>query len=134
MQARMPDGSVIVAGACGRDAEIKYIGERQTPKATVSVAVGKRKDGDGDNLTIWANVVAWRGLADVLAGARKGDAILAIGRVSTREYNGKTYSDLNADFVSIASIAQQAKQAQQPAPQGDPMTGLEEVEDDELPF
>ena len=131
MQARMPDGSVIVAGACGRDAEIKYIGERQTPKATVSVAVGKRKDGDGDNLTIWANVVAWRGLADVLAGARKGDAILAIGRVSTREYNGKTYSDLNADFVSIASIAQQA---QQPAPQGDPMAGFEEVEDNELPF
>ena len=131
MQARMPDGSVIVAGTCGRDAELKYIGERQTPKATVSVAVGKRKDGYGDNLTIWANVVAWRGLSDVLAGARKGDAILAIGRVSTREYNGKTYSDLNADFVSIALIAQQA---QQPAPQGDPMTGLEEVEDDELTF
>lgn len=131
MQARMPDGSVIVAGTCGRDGEYKLIGEKQTPKATVSVAVGKREDANGEKTTVWANVVAWRGLADVLAGARKGDAILAIGRVSTREYNGKTYSDLNADFVSIASIAQQA---QQPAPQGDPMTGLEEVEDDELPF
>lgn len=131
MQARMPDGSVIVAGTCGRDGECKLIGEKQTPKATVSVAVGKREDANGEKTTVWANVVAWRGLADVLAGARKGDAILAIGRVSTREYNGKTYSDLNADFVSIASIAQQA---QQPAPQGDPMTGLEEVEDDELPF
>lgn len=131
MQARMPDGSVIVAGTCGRDGEYKLIGEKQTPKAKVSVAVGKREDANGEKTTVWANVVAWRGLADVLAGARKGDAILAIGRVSTREYNGKTYSDLNADFVSIASIAQQA---QQPAPQGDPMTGLEEVEDDELPF
>lgn len=131
MQARMPDGSVIVAGTCGRDGECKLIGEKQTPKATVSVAVGKREDANGEKTTVWANVVAWRGLADVLAGARKGDAILAIGRVSTREYNGKTYSNLNADFVSIASIAQQA---QQPAPQGDPMTGLEEVEDDELPF
>ena len=127
----MPDGSVIVAGTCGRDGEYKLIGEKQTPKAKVSVAVGKREDANGEKTTVWANVVAWRGLADVLAGARKGDAILAIGRVSTREYNGKTYSDLNADFVSIASIAQQA---QQPAPQGDPMTGLEEVEDDELPF
>ena len=131
MQARMPDGSVIVAGTCGCDGEYKLIGEKQTPKAKVSVAVGKREDANGEKTTVWANVVAWRGLADVLAGARKGDAILAIGRVSTREYNGKTYSDLNADFVSIASIAQQA---QQPAPQGDPMTGLEEVEDDELPF
>lgn len=131
MQARMPDGSVIVAGTCGRDGEYKLIGDKQTPKATVSVAVGKREDANGEKTTVWANVVAWRGLADVLAGARKGDAILAIGRVSTRMYNGKTYSDLNADFVSIASIAQQA---QQPAPQGDPMTGLEEVEDDELPF
>ena len=131
MQAIMPDGSVIVAGTCGRDGECKLIGEKQTPKATVSVAVGKREDANGEKTTVWANVVAWRGLADVLAGARKGDAILAIGRVSTRQYNGKTYSDLNADFVSIASIAQQA---QQPAPQGDPMTGLEEVEDDELPF
>lgn len=134
MQARMPDGSVIVAGTCGRDGEYKLIGEKQTPKAKVSVAVGKQEYANGEKTTVWANVVAWRGLADVLAGARKGDAILAIGRVSTREYNGKTYSDLNAEFVSITRTAQAQQPASPPPPMENPMEGLEPVEDDELPF
>ena len=35
-------GAVSVAGICTKDAELKYVGEKQTPMCTFSLAVGKR--------------------------------------------------------------------------------------------
>ena len=37
-------GAVCVAGTCTKDAELKYVGEKQTPMCTFSLAVGKRQD------------------------------------------------------------------------------------------
>lgn len=104
MQAKLTDGSVIVCGTCGKDAEFKTVGEKNSRKCTASLAVGKRQDGGGNPSTVWCNVIAWRDLASLLAPARKGDAVFVVGRLKSREYNGKTYTDLEAEFVSVASV------------------------------
>ena len=59
---------------------------------------------DGDDL--WISVVCWRALANpVLTGVRKGDPIMVIGRITTRQYekNGATqyFTELRADFVGL---------------------------------
>lgn len=104
MQAKLTDGSVMVCGACGRDAEFSTVGANNSRKCTVSLAVGKRPGEDGEQKAVWCNVVAWRDLASLLAPARKGDAVFVVGRLKSREYNGKTYTDLEAEFVSVASV------------------------------
>ena len=35
---------------------------------------------------------------------RKGDSILCIGPMKSREYNGKTYVDIDAEFICRSSI------------------------------
>jgi len=101
-QTKLKDGSIMVCGNAVRDAEFKTVGTKNTPLCKIGLAIGKRED----TTTIFVNVVAWRGLADLLAMAQKGDSIAVWGRMTEpREYNGKTYQDLNADWLSIASAS-----------------------------
>lgn len=139
MQTKLTDGSVMVCGTCGKDAEFKTVGEKKSRKCTVSLAVGKWQAFVEDKpVTIWCNVVAWHDLASLLAPARKGDAVFVIGRIKTREYNGKTYTDLEAEFLSVASVhaamtfPERATQVQGPT-QGDLFQEVDDPESD-LPF
>ena len=61
---------------------------------TVSVKAYDRKDGSAAFL----DIKCWGSLASVADGVMKGDPVMAAGRLSSREYNGKTYLDLTADF------------------------------------
>ena len=131
-QVKFPDGSVMVCGNATRDAELKIVGEKKTPNCKIGLAIGKHKD----TTTIFVNVVAWRGLAHVLANVRKGDAVAVWGRMTEpREYNGKTYQDLQADWVGVAS---DGGSAIPPIPRQEPpaQTGFADLPGDsaELPF
>ena len=86
----------IVTGRVTRDAEIKLVGEKQTPKCAFGVAAAK----NGED-TIFANVVAWRDSKS--RDSEKGDYVAVFG--TNREYNGKTYYDLEADVIAIARSA-----------------------------
>lgn len=99
MQVKLSDGSIMVCGNCGQDPELKTVGEKNSRKCTVGLAVGKRHDDS----TIWCNVVAWHDLAEVLAQAKKRTSVLVVGRLKSREYQGKTYTDLEAEYVSVAA-------------------------------
>ena len=44
-------------------------------------------------------VKGWGHLARQLSVMVKGDRVIAAGRLESREYNGKTYTDLIADYV-----------------------------------
>ena len=140
MQTKLPDGSVIVAGACGRDPEFKTVGEKGHRKCTVGLAVGKRPDPNGGDkpITVWSNVVAWHDLASLLASARKGDAVLVVGKLKSREYNGKTYTDLEAEYLSVASVhaavSNPPQAASAPPPVGSDSFGELADDDGELPF
>lgn len=134
MQAKLTDGSVMVCGTCGRDAEFTTVGERGSRKCSVGLAVGKRQGEDGKPTTVWCNVVAWHDLASMLAPARKGDAVFVVGRLKSREYNGKTYTDLEAEYLNIASVhAAMSFPERAAAPSCDEFGALAD-DDETLPF
>jgi len=129
MQTKLPDGSIMVCGGCGKDAELQMIGDRNSRKTSVGLAVGKRHN----NETIWVNVVAWHDLASILCVARKGDPVLVIGRLDSREYNGEEYKDLVAEYVNVCSISVVISNDAAPSP----AAGFEELAEDDpeqLPF
>lgn len=128
MQTRFKDGSVMVVGGCSKDAEIEHVGQDNKRICKVGLAVGKRED----NSTIWVNVVAWHDTAEVLSTARKGQQVLVIGQLKDREYNGKTYTDLVADYVSVCApvSVRAADYGPTTTAQFDEITG----QDSQLPF
>lgn len=105
MQTKFKDGSVMVCGGCAKDAAVEFVGDDAKRVCKVGLAVGKRTpQGSGEPQTVWCNVVAWHGLAQVLSTARKGNQVLVVGKLKSREYEGKTYTDLIADFVSVCAL------------------------------
>lgn len=130
MQAKFKDGSVMVVGGCSKDAELEYVGQDGKRVCKVGLAVGKKDDGS----TIWVNVQAWHDVASCLATARKGVQVLAIGHLREREYNGKTYTDLVADYVSMCppTTSKTSSPSHEPSP-ADFAEMVAEVDGD-LPF
>ena len=93
------------AGNLGKDAEYK-VSQDGKGRCTFSVAT---TSGYGDNkVTTWVDVTRFgagaEGLSKLLT---KGTKVTAIGELSTREHNGKTYVQMRADHV----ILQGGKQA-----------------------
>lgn len=126
------DGSIMVSGRATKDADFRIVGAKDSRLCKIGLAVGKRQD----TTTIFVNIVAWHDLASLLATAQKGDSVAVWGRMTEpREYNGKTYQDLEADWLSVASVH---------AAVADPMTGLadkvegafgeDDGDEDSLPF
>ena len=78
--------------------------------------------------------------ARLIANLRKGDHILCAGVVESREYNGKTYTDMLVDFIMAADAMPAAPSpAENRAELGKRMdsAGFSEItpeEDAELPF
>lgn len=143
MQTRLPDGSVMVCGGCSTDAQLERVGQYNNRLCKLELAVGKRTpQGSDRSETVRCNVVAWHGLAEVLAQARKGDPVFVIGRLQSREWEGKTYTDLVAEYINVCALApnRTARRAG-PSPRAmPPITGpddpLQELTtpDDQLPF
>lgn len=96
MQAKIGE-SVLVVGKAIKDAEFKIVGAKDSPICSLSLNVGKRQD----TTTIFANVKAWYSLAEYSRHICKGDAVIAIGHTESREYNGKTYTDLVAEWINF---------------------------------
>ena len=95
-------------GNLGKDAEYKTT-QGGTELCTFSVAT---TSGYGDaKQTLWVDVTKWgkgaEGLSKLLT---KGTKVTAIGELSTREHNGKTYVQMRADHV----ILQGGKQGERP--------------------
>lgn len=119
-------GGVFIAGRATSNAEVQLVGADRIPKARFGVLIGKDESGKG----IFANVVVWRELAEYAAGITKGVPVAVAGQVKTREYNGKTYSDLEAEWIDFKYPTRPAER-----PIGEPdENGFQQVEDDELPF
>lgn len=86
----------LLTGNAGRDAETKPINGK--PHSVFSVAAQENQD----STTLWVNVNGWRNMYGPVAAVRKGDSVLAVGQLKKREYNGKTYYDLDAEYLSVA--------------------------------
>lgn len=132
----------MAAGTACRDAETRMFSDGEKCVCKVSVACGQRRNTE----TIFLTVNCWNSKAKLLAPCRKGDTILAIGKISTHEYNGKEYTNLDADFLQIAGRGAAAGDLDAVAQRAEPVnpdyspdvsgSDFEEIDDvdGELPF
>ena len=104
MQTKLGE-SVLVVGKCIKDAEYKRVGAKDSPVTSFALNVGKRQD----TTTIFVNCKAWYALAEYSKQICKGDAVIVIGRTESREYNGKTYTDLIAEWINFVSDSETAE-------------------------
>ena len=124
----------LFAGLVSQDGELK---QTQNGKefGSASIRAFNRKDGTAAFMTI----KSFGDYARLISNLRKGDHILCAGVVESREYNGKTYTDMLVDFIVAADAMPAAPSpAENRAALNQRMdsAGLSEaVEDDaELPF
>ena len=123
-------------GNLGKDAEYKTT-QGGAEMCSFSVAT---TSGYGDaKQTLWVDVTKWgkgvEGLSKLLV---KGTKVTAIGELSTREHNGKTYVQMRADHVILQGGKQErgtdtAREYGYSRPQG-PQTTSEVLDDDLPPF
>ena len=97
MQGKIGNG-VFVTGRAMKDAILRRVGEKDTAVASWGMIVDKRGDD-----AVFVDCKAWYELGEYSGQIRKGDSVLAVGRIEEREHNGKTYRDLVCDFVSVSS-------------------------------
>jgi single-strand DNA-binding protein len=118
------------SGNLGADSEV-----RNTPqgKSVLSFRVAV-KSGYGDReQTLWIDCSLWGKqaegkLPDLL---KKGATVAVFGELSTREYEGKTYLQVNAGSVDVLKFSDKST----PEPQkGGAQDKFEDFTDDSLPF
>ena len=95
MQVKLGENLFMVSGNATKDAELKYVGDKQSALCMFSLAVGKNKD----TTTQFANCKAWRNLAEYTSNIVKGCSVCAIGSIEENEYGGKTYKNLVLEWV-----------------------------------
>ena len=118
----------LIQGNATRDGEDAPVKGKDHGK--VSLAAAQTQGGD----TIFVTVNGWRSRAGEVAAIRKMDSVLAIGVLKKREYEGRYYYDLDADFVAVSGTGGgQRVIASMAAPD---LAELEELvdEDGQLPF
>ena len=55
-----------------------------------SIAVNRRRTGDGEQQTDFFNVTAWRGLGENVARyCKKGSKVCVVGRIELRQYESR---------------------------------------------
>ena len=126
--------TVTIIGNLGKDAELKDINGKRL--ASFSVA---DQSGFGDNKqTNWYSVTIWDGLAktNFVDYLKKGQKVMVVGELSTREYNGKTYLEVKRVYDINLCGGQQQQAAPHPQQQGyAPKPQAAQKDDiDELPF
>ena len=91
----------LFAGLVSQDGELK---QTQNGKefGSASVRAFNRKDGTAAFMTI----KSFGDYARLIANLRKGDHILCGGVVESKEYNGKTYTDMLVDFLMASDTMQ----------------------------
>lgn len=121
----------LLSGNATRDAEAPPVGTKRPAK--VSVAALNHENGD----TTYVTVNGWRDRAADVMAVRKGDSLLVIGAFKSREYNGKTYYDMDADFICRSGVDGCLIAGDYPTDYGNataPAFIEEEEEPGELPF
>lgn len=145
----MSVNKVIILGNCGKDPEVRVVGEHKV--ASFSVATTEKyKDSKTDEWkenTEWHNVVCWRNTAELADKyIKKGTQLYIEGKLRTRSWEKdgeKRYvTEIVADSIQLlgkkdsqsapASAPQQEKKKFDTTPL--PTTSADDAPDDDLPF
>ena len=84
----------LFAGLVSQDGELKRT-QNGKEFGSASVRAFNRKDGTA----AFMDIKSFGDYSRLIANLRKGDRILCAGTVESREYNGKTYTDMLVDFL-----------------------------------
>ena len=134
---------VILLGFCGKQPEVKTVGDNKV--ATFSMAMTEKgyKTKDGKEIpekTEWVNIVAWRGLASLCEGyVKKGSQLYVEGRLTTRSYEKdgtKIYvTEVVAENIQLCgSKSEGASQGSKGASSKTEQYASEPPTDEDLPF
>lgn len=106
-----------------------------------SVAVNRRRTGDGEQQTDFFNVTAWRGLAENVARfCKKGNKVAVSGSIQIRQYEDRdgqkrTSVDVNADEVEFLTPKNAERDESDYVPAAKKKPALEAFDDDsDIPF
>jgi len=151
---------VILVGNLGKDPEVRRL-ENGGIVANFSMATTEtyfdRNTNERKDITDWHNIVAWRGLAEVIEKyVRKGSKLYVEGKLKTRSWtdkdgNNRYTTEVYADNIIMLNRAEQAPVINEPIFTNEgtpsPLTPLEgfsaptgymppqqEEETDDLPF
>lgn len=79
--------NVVLVGRLTKDPDLKYT-SNGTAVANFTVAVNRKKSGDGEQQADFINCQAWRKTAEALANYTKKGALVGVeGRIQTRSYD-----------------------------------------------
>ena len=88
----------LLSGNATSDGEDKPVNGKS--HARVSVAAVRH----ADDSTTYINVNGWRDRAADIIAVRTGESLLVIGPLKEREYNGKKYFDMDAEYISRSGV------------------------------
>ncbi|MBR2176310.1 MAG: single-stranded DNA-binding protein [Clostridia bacterium] len=140
MQTRCGDGSVMICGILGKDAETKRVGEKNAVLTKFSVKVGERAvEGVDKKQAVWVNCTAWNDIGKAASTLKKGDSVFVIGKIRKYLYNGNDGqqhegTELVCEFVSavIKSLLPDVPYSENAGRNEQEYSGL--ASDEDLPF
>lgn len=102
MYSKLQDGNFIVCGKLPKDAEYKQVGNNNSSLTKFGVKVGEKPSENPNEKpqAIWTNCECWHEVARAAMDFKKGDTVLAVGKIVVNEYEGKQYKNLVCEFVS----------------------------------
>jgi single-stranded DNA-binding protein len=89
---------VAAGSACNNKGIKEFGGDNRV--CEFSISLGKDADGNRQYVTI----KAWRMLAEVAASIKQGEPVFVVGRHEERDYNGKTYKAIVADYIGVTRV------------------------------
>ena len=147
----MSVNKAILVGNVGNEPEVRHL-DAGTAVANFSIATSesyKNKDGERVTQTEWHNIVAWRGLAEVVEKyVHKGQQVYIEGRIRTRVWDDKDgnkryTTEIVADSLQMLgkkndsdsdSVAAPASSFQNKTEATNTGTASEPEPEDDLPF
>lgn len=136
MYSKLQDGSFIICGYVARDSEMKTSQNGKTyTKWSVKVGEKPPETEGGRSEAIWTNCIAWHDIARLAGTIRKGDTVLAVGKLESSSYEGKTYKTLNCEYISIMAKCAGNQENHAESAQNSILAGYEEIlGDGDVPF
>lgn len=126
-----------VCGNLGKDAELKTV---QGGKAVCNFSVATEARVRGEKVTTWVRCAMWGVRAERLVEhLKKGTKVAAMGVITAREYQGKTYLECEVTEVMLMGGGRgERERADEPEPQRRGGRAQQSFDrgpsDDEIPF
>lgn len=124
----------ILIGRLTKDIELKTT-QGGVSVCSFSIAVDRKYKVDGERVTDFFNIVAWRQTAEfVAAHFHKGDKIAVEGEIQTREYNSMIDAKKNKIVEIIAESVDFCESKKADAPEIEAIMPPSLMSDDDVPW